>query len=152
MLNQFHLPLDGYLPLVAGIEPGTTSIFSNCYFNQELLIVPVVTSTVVLAPSTNYSAKFCAKGNNWVTGSKTDHSAYRTELAGVIAAFTMLDVLVHHHNLTSGTVTIALDGESALIPSGSDWPLSVDQPSFDYLQVISSWTKLLPLEFNFRYI
>ena len=60
--------------------------------------------------------------------------------------------MVRHHDLTSGTVTIALDGESALIQSGGDWPLSVDQSSFDYLQVIHSWINLSPLEFNFRHV
>ena len=64
----------------------------------------------------------------------------------------MLDVLVRHHDLTSGTVTIALHGESAIIQSGGDWPISVDQPPFDYLQVICSWIKLLPLKFNFRHV
>ena len=43
------------------------------------------------------------------------------------------------------------DGESALIQSGGDWPLSVDQPSFDYLQVIHSRIKLSQLKFNFRH-
>ena len=64
----------------------------------------------------------------------------------------MLDILVSHYDLISGTVTIALDGESALIQSGGDWPLSVDQPLFDYLQIICSWIKLSPLEFNFRHV
>ena len=39
-----------------------------------------------------------------------------------------------------------------LIQSGGDWPLSVDQPSFDYLQVIQAWIKLSPLQFNFQYV
>ena len=86
-----------------------------------------------------------AKGNTWVTGSKTNQSVYCSELAGVIAALTILNVLVHHHELTSGSVSIALDGESALNQSGGDWPLSVDQLYFDYLQVIQGWIKLSPL-------
>ena len=60
--------------------------------------------------------------------------------------------MVHHHNITDGAITIALDGDSALIQSGGDWPLSVDQPSFDYLQVIRSWIKLSPLKFSFHYV
>ena len=66
-----------------------------------------------------------------MTVSSEDQSAYRSELAGVIAALTIVDVLVHHHNITDGAVTIALDVDSVLIQSGGDWPLSVDQLSFD---------------------
>ena len=40
------------------------------------------------------------------------------------------------YSLTCSYVTIALNGKSALNQSGGDWPLSVDQPYFDYLQVI----------------
>ena len=87
-----------------------------------------------------------------MTGSGEDQSAYRSELAGVIAALTILDVLVRNHNITDGAVTIALDGDSALIQSGGDWPLSVDQPSFDYLLVIRSWMMLSPLQFSFHYV
>ena len=87
-----------------------------------------------------------------MTGLGEDQLAYRSELTGVIAALTILDVLVRHHNITDGAVTIALDGDSALIQSGGDWPLSVDQPSFDYLQVIRSWIKLSSLKFSFHYV
>ena len=80
---------------------------------------------------------FYAKGNNWVTGSREDQSAYRSELARVIAALIMLYILVRHHNLIEGSISIALDGDSTLIQSDGDWPLSVDRPSFDYLQVIT---------------
>ena len=69
-----------------------------------------------------------------MTGSAANQSAYRSELAGVISALTMLDVLVRHYKITDGAVTIALDGDSALVQSGGDWPLSVAQTDFDYLQ------------------
>ena len=38
----------------------------------------------------------------------------------------MLVVLIRHTDITEGAVTIALDGDSTLIQSGGDWPLSVD--------------------------
>ena len=62
-----------------------------------------------------------------MTGSGTDQLAYRSELAEVISTLTMLDVLVRHYKITAGVVTITLDGDSALIQSGGDWPLSVAQ-------------------------
>ena len=136
LLDKYQLPSDECRALVDCIVAGSASIVSDGSFNPESSTGPAGTSTVVLAPSTEWSANFYAKGNNWVTGSGDDQSAYRSELAGVIAALTILDVLVRHHKITDGTVTIALDGDSALIQSGSDWPLSVDQADFDYLQVI----------------
>ena len=68
LLDQYHLPLDGCLALVAGIVAGTASIVSDGSFNPESLIGTVGASAVVLAPSTECSAKLFAKGNNWVAG------------------------------------------------------------------------------------
>ena len=133
LLNRFCLSADGCLALVAGIAAGIASIASDRSFNPESLIGPAGTSAILLAPSTKCSTKVYVKGNNWVTGAAEDQSAYRSELAGVIAVLTIIDVLVRHHDITEGAVTIALDGDSALIQSGGDWPLSVEQPSFDYI-------------------
>ena len=50
-----------------------------------------------------------------MAGSGEDQSAYRSKLAGVITVVTILDVLVRHHDSTDRALTIALDGDSALI-------------------------------------
>ena len=149
LLDQYHLPSDGGLAIVNGIVEGTDCIVSDGSFNPDSSLGPAGTSAVVLTLSPNCTTKFYAKGNNWVTGAKKYQTAYRSELAGVIVALTILDVLVCHRDLISGNVTIALDGESELIQNGGDWPLSVDQPSFDYLQVIRSWIKLSPYQTDF---
>ena len=60
--------------------------------------------------------------------------------------------MVRHYKITAGAITIALEGDFALIPSGGDWLLSVSQADFDYLQVIRAWIKLSPLKFSFYYI
>ena len=64
----------------------------------------------------------------------------------------ILDILVRHHNITDGAVTIALDGKTVMDKSGGDWQLSIDQKCFDYLQVIRTWIKLSPLIFTFRHV
>ena len=120
LLDGYQFPVDGCHVLVNGIVQGTACIVSDGSFNPDSLLNPTGTSAVVLALSTNCATTFYAKENNWITGSKTDQSAYRSELEGVIAVLTLLDILVCHHDLTSGSVTIALDGESALIQSGGD--------------------------------
>ena len=64
----------------------------------------------------------------------------------------MLDIIVRHNNITEGKVTIALDGLTAMQQAGGDWPLSLDQECFDYLQIIRAWIKLSPLTFTFRHV
>ena len=64
LLDQVRLPSDGCLALVAGIAAGTASIVSDGSFNSESVMGPTGTSAIVLAPSTECSAKFYAKGNN----------------------------------------------------------------------------------------
>ena len=49
-------------------------------------------------------------------------------------------------------MTIALDGKTAIEESSVDWPLSIDQKCFDYLQIIRAWIKLSPLTFTFRQV
>ena len=36
--------------------------------------------------------------------------------------------------------------------AGGDWPLSLDQKCFDYLQITRAWIKLSPLTFTFRHV
>ena len=64
----------------------------------------------------------------------------------------ILDILVRHHNITEGAVTIVLDGKTAMDESRGYWPLSIDQKYSDYLQVIRAWTNLSPLTFTFRHV
>ena len=94
LCDQYHLPPDVGIALVNGIVEGTVCIVSDGLFNPDSSLGPVGTSAVVLAPSTSCATKFYAKGNNWVIGTKTDQSAYRRELASVIAVLTILDVFV----------------------------------------------------------
>ena len=68
-----------------------------------------------MAPSTDIRDKrHLVKGLNLVTGPASSQSTYRSELAGVIASLTMLDIIVCHNNLTEGAVTIVLDGLTAM--------------------------------------
>ena len=77
---------------------------------------------------------------------------YQSELAGVIVALTIVDILVRHHDITVGAITIALDGESALKECRGDWPLSLDQKAFDYLQDIWFWIQISPHIIHFRHV
>jgi hypothetical protein len=61
-------------------------------------------------------------------------------------------VLVKHYHIESGSVTIALDGLSALQQCAGDWPLSIDQPCFDVLQDIRGRLNELPITVDFRWV
>ena len=149
MLDKFVLPEDNCQALSNGIRNGTASIVSDGSFNPSSPIGPVGTSAVILAPSIEGPKKHWAKDCNWVTGPASSQSAYRSELAGVIASLTVINTLVRHHSITEGAVTIALDGKTAMEEASGDWPFSIDQKYFDYLQIIRAWIKLSPLTFTF---
>jgi hypothetical protein len=91
-------------------------------------------TNICIAPYANNKEEQCVMGYNWVTGTKEDQSSYRSEAAGVNGALAVLDMLVKHYHIESGSVTIALDGLLALQQCAGDWPLSiVDQSCFDVL-------------------
>ena len=152
LLDRFFPPKDMCSSLVEGIINVTASIVSDGSYEPNSSISKAGTSAVILAPSTTCQPKHWAKGYNWVTSPEESQSTYRSKLAGVIAGLTILYVLVSHHNIIEGSVTIALDGERAMKESAGDWPLSLDQKFFYYLQVIWAWTKLSPLIFTFQYV
>ena len=127
LLDKFALPKDRCQALSDGIRNGTASIVSDGSYNSSSPIGPVGTSDVIMAPSTDMrDQQHRVKGWNLVTGPASSQTAYRSELAGVIASLTMLDIIVRHNNITEGKVTIALDGLTAIQQTGGDWPLSLD--------------------------
>ena len=152
MLDTCVLPEDNCQALSAGIRNGTASIVSGGSFNPASPIGPVGTLAVMLAPSTECPKRHWAKGCNWVNGPISSQSAYRSELTGVIALLTIIDILVRHHSITEGAVTIALDGKTAMEEASGDWPLRINQKCFDYLQIIRACIKLSPLSFTFRHV
>ena len=91
-------------------------------------------------------------GSNYVTGIAEDQSPYRSELAGVIGILVTVDVIVKHYNITSGSITIAFDSESALWQAKGDWPLRIDQPDFDYLQEIHYRVAALTIEVKWQLV
>ena len=152
LLDKFVLPEDMCQALSDRIRNRMASIVLDGSFNCTSPIGPVRTSAVILAPSTNvYHKPHWVKGCNWVTG-PSSQSAYRNELAGVIASLTILDIIVRYNSITEGEVTFALDGLTAMEEAGGDWPLSFDQKCFNYLQIIRAWIKLSPVTFTFRHV
>ena len=49
-------------------------------------------------------------GTNWVTGLEDEQSPYRSELAGIDGALSMVAVIIKFFNIEEGGFEIALDG------------------------------------------
>lgn len=56
------------------------------------------------------------------------------------------------HDIQSGSITIGLDGEQALIQASGDWPLSPSQADFDMLHDIREKIKRLPITVHWKWI
>ena len=89
---------------------------------------------------------------NWSPGTKSDQSAYRSKLTGVDSILSALAILVKHHKITSGEITIALDCDTALKTCPPNKPLNIQQPSFDVLQDIRNRIKMLPIVIKWRWV
>ena len=55
-------------------------------------------------------------------------------------------------DIASGSVTIALDGDTALKQAQGSWPLVISQKSFDYVNVIRNMITALPISVHFRWV
>ena len=100
-------------------------------------------SAFILTPGKTKKNKLV--GVNWVPGTKEDQNPYRSELAGINGALSMLEVVVQYFEIEQGKIEIALDGESAMksaVKSIKD--LFINQSCYNILQDISNKLKLLP--------
>ena len=77
-----------------------------------------------------------ALGVNAVPGNPDEQSSYRSELAGISGSLTIITAVCDKYDITSGAITIALDGEQAMITAGSTWPLSPQETDFDLISDI----------------
>ena len=91
-------------------------------------------------------------GKNWVPGNPSIQSAYRSELAGIIGVLSTLEFIVNHFHIETGSITLALDGESALKAARGDWKLQIQRPDFDFLQEIHNRVHLLPIHINWYWV
>ena len=103
------------------------------------------------APDVNDKSAFIT-GGNLTTGNPADQSAYQSELAGAIAILSTVDLLVSFYKISSGSITIAFDGASALREASKSTGLSVTQSCFDYLQEIHNRVAALPIDVHWRWV
>lgn len=84
-------------------------------------------------------------GINWVPGTEEEQNPYRSELAGIDGALSMLAVIIKYYEIEEGGFELALDGQSAMNSAKkSITNLKIQQSSYDILQDIRNRLKILP--------
>ena len=148
LLDLIDLPPDGGQDIVHAISSHTAVAVSDGSFNPTL---QRASSSFIIALAENSNIDILLSGSNFVPGLPEGQSAYCSKLAGILGVLCSVEILVTHFHTTSGTITIALDGESALDEARGDWPLQIHQPHFDLLQVIRVLVKRLPITVNWKW-
>ena len=64
----------------------------------------------------------------------------------------MTAIIVKHFGIVTGGITIVLDGESTLDEACGEWPLAIDQTSYDLLQEIRNRVRELPIDVKWRWV
>ena len=77
-------------------------------------------------------------GVNAVPRDPSYQSSYRSELAGIAASTTTVEMLCQVHNITEGSMLIALDGERAV---SQPWDPKPSAPDFDLINSIRRHVK-----------
>jgi hypothetical protein len=142
------LPDDGGAAIALAISAGTATAVSDGSYDDSR---QAGSSAFIIAPNKDKDT-VCLEGMNFVTGLPDEQSSYRSELAGVLGVLTCVEALAKFYKIGEGSITIALDGESAIYKSDSEWPLSINQSSFDYIQVIRNIIKALPISVKFHWV
>lgn len=93
-----------------------------------------------------------ALGVNSVPGNYHEQSAYRSELAGISGSLAIISAICDKYDITSGSITIALDGEQALLNASSTWPLSPQDADFDMLTDIRAKIARCPVTCKWQWI
>ncbi len=92
-------------------------------------------------------------GYNWVPGEPLEQSAYRSELAGLLAAVTIVDELSSFNNIIAGKVTVGCDNISALdLAFDTDYILSTTMADHDILLAIRNILSSSKVEWHTEHI
>ena len=92
-------------------------------------------------------------GQMIIPGQAKDLDAYRCELGGLYGTTVIIDALCEYHSITSGSITKACDGDTALKHATNefDW-ISPARPHFDLIAAIWSANARTPLKWESKEI
>jgi hypothetical protein len=121
--------------LVQDIRNGTARAVSDgSYFSDT------GTGTAAWTIESNNQLDYVT-GTSIVPGPPLVQSAYRSELTGLLAILEKLRILCHHHNISSGQITISCDGITALSQSLTSNPLS-QSPNTLHSDILSTSSRI----------
>ena len=89
-----------------------------------------------------------ALGVNAVPGNNHEQSSYCSELSGISGSLAINSAVCDKYDITSGAITFALDGEQAMLPASSTWPLSPQDTDFDLITDIRAKIVRCPIGFK----
>ena len=142
-IHTFHSPDDGHSLAMAIIQGCATAVSDGSYKSN------IGTSGFILR---GISRSLSAYGTNIVPGNPEEQSAYRSELAGIEGSLAVIAAVCKKYTIENGSITIALDGQQALLQSSSTYNISPTSPDFDILTDIRSKLIKLPVEVHWKWI
>ena len=147
LLDYYKLPEDKCAAIAEAIANGKAKAISDGSFRP---IEKKGTSGFIITPGKTTENSY--QGCNWVPGLENEQSAYRSELAGISGLLASLKIIVKKFKITSGSIEIGLDGESAKDQAEDDYFLKIQQSSFDIILDIRRRVKELPINIKWRWI
>ena len=140
LIDQVKIPKDECKSIAQAIRDKKACIISDGSFFPDK---KVGSSAFIITAGKTKKNKLV--GTNWVTGLEDEQSPYRSELAGIDGALSMLAVIIKFFNIEEGGFEIALDGQSAMNSAiASVENLKIHQSCYDILQDIRNRLKLMP--------
>jgi hypothetical protein len=108
------------------------------------------TSATVLYGNDKGKRMMCV---NAPPGHADEQSSYRSELTGIEGTLALVASIYEIHDICSGSITIGLAGDQALIQASGDWSLSPSQADFDILHDdIQEKIHRLPINIHWKWI
>jgi hypothetical protein len=147
LLDEISLPKDNCRDISTAIQNGTARVISDGSYDP--LALQGTSSLTIVAARNDIDP---LDGDNWLPGTPTDQSAYRSELVGIARILSVVAIVIQHNDITKGSITIALDDYSALDQSAAEAPLRIDQPEFDILQDIRARLHTLPIKVIWKWV
>ena len=109
LIDEIRIPNDNCIAIANSIRDGSACLISDVSYFPDY---DSSSSAFILTPEKTKKNELVWL--HWVPGSKEDQNPYRSELAGINGALSMIVVLVQFFESEQGTIEIALDGESAM--------------------------------------
>jgi hypothetical protein len=97
-------------------------------------------------------SKGCITGRNCIPEAPEDQSAHRSEVGGIVGMAVTLKALCKLYDITTGSITLGLDGKLALNFASSEWDPHCQKQDFDILWEARKQLAALPIDVTFQWV